>query len=217
MIKTLRKIWKSDWGKAALIGGALVGYGAYSSAGHVANIGKTLRSTPGSVGFLSDIQDAAADIAMAPVEFGQVLSTSGYGYFAGRNDWSTFKGGVQQAFGMSGGKDNLGRFAQMGKNIYDARQKAAGAPGGRPDDRIVHKPVQNINTAGNIGIQKAGQWREFAPGRLANNTLNYARSKRDMYGNIIQQTNSVNRQGPNLSVKEASLNLTKPSFRYTHA
>ena len=35
MIKTLRKIWKSDWGKAALVGVGLVGYGAYTSAGNV--------------------------------------------------------------------------------------------------------------------------------------------------------------------------------------
>ena len=36
MIKTLRKVWKSDWGKAALVGVGLVGYGAFSSDGHVA-------------------------------------------------------------------------------------------------------------------------------------------------------------------------------------
>lgn len=217
MIKTLRKIWKSDWGKAALVGVGLVGYGAYTSAGNVVDAKNLLRAAPDKVGFLADAQNVVADVVTAPIEFGQVLATSGYGYLTGANDFSTFKGGVQSAFGMVGDSKNFGTLGKIGSNIYTARQKAGGAPRGRPDDRIRHSPIQNIGSSGNVGIQKAGQWKEFAPGRLANNTLNYARSKRDMYGNIIQQTNNVARQGPNLSVKEAQITSTKPAYRYTTA
>ena len=217
MIKTLRKVWKSDWGKAALVGVGLVGYGAFSSAGHVANINKTLRSAPSRVGFLADIQDVAADIITAPIEFGQVLSTSGYGYLAGKNDWSTFKGGVQSAFGMFGDPKNYGTLGKIGKNIYDARMRQKGQPGSGGGDRIRHRPVQSIDSGGYSQIQKAGQWSEFDPQRLANNTLNYARQKRDLYGNIVSQANGVSRQGPNLSIKEAQITSTKPAYRYTTA
>lgn len=215
MIKTLRKIWKSDWGKAALVGVGLVGYGAYTSAGNVVAAKNLLRAAPEKVGFLADIQNTVADVVTAPIEFGQVLATSGYGYLTGANDFSTFKGGVQSAFGMVGDSENLGTLGKIGSNIYKARNPVGGPPRNRQDDRIRHSPVKNIASSGNVGIQKAGQWKEFAQGRLASNTINYARGKKDMYGNIISSANNVARQGPNISFKEASLNLTKPSFRYT--
>ena len=70
MIKTLRKIWKSDWGKAALLGVGMVGYGAASRAGaftdtwlpETSDITNFLAPTKGSSGFLADVQQFGADI-----------------------------------------------------------------------------------------------------------------------------------------------------------
>jgi hypothetical protein len=213
MIKTLRKVWKNDWGKAALIGTGLVGYGAFTSAQQVANLSKQLGTT--NVGFLADVQNLARDVVMAPIEFGQVLSTSGYGYLTGKNPWSTFKGGVQSAFGMAGDPKNYGTFARIGKSLFD-RSKQGGGPGGAGDSRIVHRPIQNVSSAGTVANIKAGPWEQFNKQRLAHNTMSAVRMNPSLYSKIVQQAHGVVDSGTNISVKESGqLALTRPSFRYT--
>ena len=231
MTKTLRKIWKSDWGKAALLGVGMVGYGAASRAGaftdtwlpETSDITNFLAPTKGSSGFLADVQQFGADIVTTPLKVGGAFAGSGYDYLIGESGSSygkfkkELKGALPDIFPSGTKKLTPAELAQLAKMGYDI--STGGGFGGGPRKKIQHRPskISPIGPAGNIAIAQARQSRTFDPNRTAHSILAKAYGDR-YYKDIDQQARGVQRFGPNINIKESgTLAMSKPSYRYTHS
>ena len=228
MIKTLRKAWKSNWGKAALLGVGMMGYGAASRAGvfkdtflpETSDITNFLAPTTGSTGFLTDAQQFGADLFTTPFKIGGAFAGSGYDYLIGKKgaSYSDFKKELNNAlpdvFPSGTKKLTAAETAKLAKMGYDMSN--AGGFGGGPRKKITHRQsVRPIGPAGNIAIAAAGRSNAFNPNRTAHQLLAKAYQDR-YYKDIDQQTGGVNRIGPNINVRDAgSLSISRPSYRYT--
>ena len=220
MIKTLRKIWKSDWGKAALLGVGMVGYGAlsralpaYLPAYSKGLIDRTL--TPTGTGFLADIQGQAASLIRSPFAIGEVLGGKGYDYLIGRDSvgYGDFKKELQSAIAPV--REAFGIVKDLDKEISGSPKDGGGFGGGQRE-KIKHKQaIMPIGPAGTVALAQARGSRTFDPNRTAHQLLAKAYSDR-YYKDIDQQARGVQRYGPNISVKESgTLAISRPSYRYT--
>lgn len=210
-------MWKSNWGKAAIIGVGLVGYGAASKAFPQtipsfkgSYLERQILPTYGKTGFLADIQRKAAEVIGTPFAIGEAFAGKGYDYLLGRKNvtFSDFKGELGKATGWLN--------SDVGKIVKDVVSGGGAPPGGGDGKgKIVHRGVAPIDVGGNIAANyQTNPWNQYDPTRLASNMLQLAHSDK-YYGDIQQQAGGVTRIGPNISVKESgTLNVTKPSFRY---
>jgi len=219
MMKTLRKAWKSNWGKAALLGVGLVGYGAASKAFDVlpAYKGSYLdkQLTPTGTGFLADIQGQAASLLRSPFAVGEALGGKGYEYLMGKKGttYSDFKKELQSA--ISPIRQVSGAVGKVKEIVEGESPRGTGLGGGQRKE-ITHKQsMRPIGPAGNIAIAAAGRSNAFNPNRTAHQLL--AKAYQDKYyKDIDQQTGGVSRIGPNINVRDAgSLSISRPSYRYT--
>tara|TARA_R110000824_G_C14982186_1_gene654291 strand:- start:39 stop:710 length:672 start_codon:yes stop_codon:yes gene_type:complete len=222
MIKTLRKVWKSNWGKAALLGVGMVGYGAASRAlpSYLPSytdslIDRTLSPTAGSTGFLADIQGQAASLLRSPFAVGEALGGKGYEYLMGKKGttYSDFKKELQSA--ISPIQQVSGAVGGVKEIVAGESPRGTGLGGGQRN-KITHKQsMRPIGPAGNIAIAAAGRSNAFNPNRTAHQLLAKAYQDR-YYKDIDQQTGGVRRIGPNINVRDAgSLSISRPSYRYT--
>ena len=221
MIKTLRKAWKSNWGKAALLGVGLVGYGAASKAFDVlpaykgSYLDTQLTPTAGSTGFLADIQRETAKFIRSPFAVGEALGGKGYEYLMGKKgtSYGDFKKELQNAVSPI---VDFTKTATEAKNLVGGTPKDGGGFSGGQRNKIAHRQsVRPIGPAGNIAIAAAGRSNAFNPNRTAHQLLAKAYQNR-YYKDIDQQAGGVRRIGPNINVRDAgSLSISRPSYRYT--
>lgn len=212
-------MWKSNWGKAAIIGVGMVGYGALSkaTAGYVPSfkgslLERQILPSYGKTGFLADIQRKAAQVIGTPFAIGEAFAGKGYDYLLGRGNvtFSDFKGELGRATGWLN--------SDVAKSTLDWLR--GGAPSGKPGGgggrrQVAHGQVAPIDVSGDIQQKyKYRPWNQYDPTRLASNMLQLAHSDK-YYKDIQQQAGGVTRIGPNINVKEATLRVTKPSLRYT--
>jgi hypothetical protein len=223
MIKTLRKAWRSNWGKAALLGIGAVGYGAASRAGafqdtflpETDDIYNFIAPAAGKTGFLADVQRLGADLVSAPFKVGGAFAGSGYDYLMGKPGatFGNFKNELKNAVG--------GILPEAGKQaaVDAGRQAFFGVDDkGNPvmrSRRATHRNISPISPSGNIAIAAARRTDPFNPNRTAAQVLAKAYQDR-YYKDIDQQTRGVGRIGPNISIKESgSLSVRRPAYRYT--
>lgn len=224
MIKTLRKVWRSNWGKAALLGVGAIGYGAASRAGAFENtflpetddIYDFIAPTAGKTGFLADVQRLGADLVSAPFKVGGAFAGSGYDYLMGTPGatFGKFKNELKDAVGGVL-PDPIKKYAtdKAGELIFGSDGKPV--PLGNQRARATHRAISPISPSGNIAIAAARRTDPFNPNRTAAQVLAKAYQDR-YYRDIDQQTRGVARIGPNISIKESgSLSVSKPAYRYT--
>ena len=223
MIKTLRKAWRSNWGKAALLGIGAVGYGAASRAGAFQNtflpetddIYDFIAPTAGKTGFLADVQRLGADLISAPFKVGGAFAGSGYDYLMGKPGatFGKFKNELKDAVGGVL-PDPVKKYLtdEAGNLVRDSAGRPIQTGGGA---RATHRAIAPISPSGNIAIAAARRTDPFNPNRTAAQVLAKAYQDR-YYRDIDQQTRGVARIGPNISIKESgSLSVRRPAYRYT--
>ena len=224
MIKTLRKAWRSNWGKAALLGVGAVGYGAASRAGafqgtflpETDDIYDFIAPTAGKTGFLADVQRLGADLISAPFKIGGAFAGSGYDYLMGTPGatFGKFKNELKDAVGGVL-PDPAKKFLtdEAGRLIRGSDGKPIQTGGGGA--RATYRAIAPISPSGNIAIAAASKTDPFNPERTAAHVLAKAYGDR-YYRDIDQQTRGVQRYGPNISVKESgTLAISRPAYRYT--
>jgi len=223
MIKTLRKMWKSNWGKAAMVGVGLVGYGVASKAfpqtlPSISDsfLSRTFKPDPGT-GFLTDVKGKLWDIATMPTRVGEALGGTTFDYFMGRGNttWANVQKSLSDATGgwFTGAKDLISGYRAMQGG------QPTGDPGQYHRKGVVHEKISPITVGGGAAqIAAAGDWGKsgFKPGGLANQFTALAHSDQ-YYPKIHNQTFSYGKPiGQTIDLKRSGiLNVTKPSFRYT--
>ena len=223
MIKTLRKVWRSNWGKAALLGVGAIGYGAASRAGAFQNtflpetddIYDFIAPTAGKTGFLADVQRLGADLVSAPFKVGGAFAGSGYDYLMGTPGatFGKFKNELKDAVGGIL-PDPVKKYItdKAGNLVRGSDGKPIQTGGGA---RATHRAISTISPSGNIAIAAARRTDPFNPNRTAAHVLAKAYQDR-YYKDIDQQTCGVARIGPNINIKESgSLSVRRPAYRYT--
>jgi len=211
MIKTLRKAWRSNWGKAALLGVGAIGYGAASRAGAFQNtflpetddIYDFIAPTAGKTGFLADVQRLGADLVSAPFKVGGAFAGSGYDYLMGTPGatFGKFKNELKDAVGgilPDPAKKYL--TDKAGNLVTGSDGKPIQTGGGSA--RATHRAMAPISPSGNIAIAAARRTDPFNPNRTAAQVLAKAYQDR-YYRDIDQQTRGVSRAGPNILVRES--------------
>jgi len=210
MIKTLRKVWRSNWGKAALLGVGAIGYGAASRAGafqdtflpETDDIYDFVAPTAGKTGFLADVQRLGADLVSAPFKVGGAFAGSGYDYLMGKpgTTFGNFKNELKDAVGGVL-PDPVKKYLtdKAGNLVRDSAGKPIQTGGGA---RATHRAISPISPSGNIAIAAARRTDPFNPNRTAAQVLAKAYQDR-YYRDIDQQTRGVSRAGPNILVRES--------------